>query len=234
MATAVSLDDMDRTKAKRPIKIKKPVKKSDKPKGKAAVEKTTTLPAERPSKDDKKPEWLEARKKKKEKALSNTKDDIESLDAQFVEVLSSLPESMQQENEQIAEYQRMFGKLKRLARMTEKQILGNKSTRGIYPLMQVYREMREVIADMRALKDVGQLGSVLNEEVLTPFAQASAGALVTLHQGMLAAIKTHCPTDAMPYMINAADSLVRQAATEVQTSYAKSLERTIQVFNSGG
>jgi hypothetical protein len=174
MATAVSLDDMDRTKAKRPIKIKKPAKKSDKPKGKSIAEKTTTLPAERPLKDDKKPEWLEARKKKKEKALSTTKDDIESLDAQFVEVLSSLPESMQQENEQIAEYQRMFGKLKRLARMTERQILGNKSTRSIYPLMQVYREMREVIADMRALKDVGQLGSVLNEEVLTPFAQASA------------------------------------------------------------
>ena len=234
MATAVSLDDMDRTKAKRPIKIKKPAKKSDKPKGKSIAEKTTTLPAERPLKDDKKPEWLEARKKKKEKALSTTKDDIESLDAQFVEVLSSLPESMQQENEQIAEYQRMFGKLKRLARMTERQILGNKSTRGIYPLMQVDREMREVIADMRALKDVGQLGSVLNEEVLTPFAQASAGSLVTLHQGILAAIKTHCHPDAMPYMINAADSLVRQAATEVQTSYAKSLERTIQVFNSGG
>lgn len=229
----LELSNMDSPKSRKPVKIKKrldsaasekPNKDSEKSAKKPLkIKKSSenTLPVE-------KPEWL---KHKKKKDLELQSDD---LDSQFVEVLSAMPESMQQENDQLKEYVMMFKKLRKIARMTERQVLSSRSTRGIYPLMQVYREMREVIADMRALRDVGQLGEVLNEEVLTPMTQVCGSALIKAHQAMVSAIKTHAEPSIMPLLTNALDIAVRQAGQDIQDAYRKSLEKTIQVFNSGG
>jgi hypothetical protein len=132
---------------------------------------------------------LPAKKEAKQLPLKKAATSVEDLDSQFIEVLSGIPDSVKQENEQIQEYLRMFSKLKRIARMTERQVIQNKSTRGIYPLMQVYREMREVIADLRALRDVGQMGEVLNDEVLNPFAQSCVTTLVNLRKALLIGAK---------------------------------------------
>jgi glycerol-3-phosphate cytidylyltransferase-like family protein len=159
---------------------------------------------------------------------------LEDLDSQFVDVLSSIPDSVRQENEQIQEYIRMFDKLRRIARMTEKQVLRNKSTRGIYPLMQVYREMREVIADLRALRDVGQMGELLNDEVLNPFAQSCVTSLVNLRKALLVGAKNTIsdPTQ-LGEFINLLDANVRSAGIEIDTAYRNSLSKTIAVFNGG-
>lgn len=173
--------------------------------------------------------------KKNAKLLpAKTTSSVDDLDSQFVDVLGSIPDSVKQENDQIQEYIRMFGKLKRIARMTEKQVLQNRSTRGIYPLMQVYREMREVIADLRALRDVGQMGEVLNDEVLNPFAQSCVTTLVNLRKALLIGAKnTISNPSELTDFINVIDSNVRSAGIEIDTSYRNSLSKTITVFNGG-
>ena len=203
------------------------------------------IEGKRKSADDPKPQIDKPRKSLKAKPGTSSKNvkqlplkkaatSVEDLDSQFIEVLSGIPDSVKQENEQIQEYLRMFSKLKRIARMTERQVIQNRSTRGIYPLMHVYREMREVIADLRALRDVGQMGEVLNDEVLNPFAQSCVTSIVNLRKALLLGAKNTIsnPSELTDY-INVIDSTIRSAGIEIDTSYRNSLSKTITVFNGG-
>ena len=213
--------------------------------GDSTPRKPKKIEGKRKSADDPKPQIDKPRKSLKAQPGTSSKNakllpvkkaatSVEDLDSQFVEVLSGIPDSVKQENEQIQEYLRMFSKLKRIARMTERQVIQNKSTRGIYPLMHVYREMREVIADLRALRDVGQMGEVLNDEVLNPFAQSCVTSIVNLRKALLIGAKNTIsnPSELTDY-INVIDSTIRSAGIEIDTSYRNSLSKTITVFNGG-
>lgn len=177
--------------------------------------------------DKKKKETKEKKSKKKVPAVLDTAV-MENEAQQYIE---AIPDIVRQENEQIDEYIRMFEQLKLIVRKAEKQYLNSGQGRDLYPLMQVYNQMRELIADLRALRDVGQLGEVISTEVVTPFAQLGGNTMVKMVQEINAWIKSNC--DDLSMIENsktAIEAILRRSAKDFQISYEAALNKTIEVF----
>lgn len=176
---------------------------------------------------------------KKEKAAKKAKKEKKSLGVMSTAVMEheaqqyieAIPDIVRQENEQIEEYIRMFEQMKLIVRKAESKYLENGNGRDLYPLMQVYNQMRELIADLRALRDVGQLGEVISSEVVSPFAQLGGNTMVKMAQEINAWIKSNC--DDLKLIENskeAIDGILRRAAKDFQISYEAALAKTVEVF----
>ena len=174
----------------------------------------------------------EIEKKRKKKAGPVTGTELATMEAQVGELMADIPDVIKQENDQIAEYMIMFDKLRSMARECEAKYMAKKESRDIYALMQLYNQMREVIADLRALRDVTQLGDILNEEVLGPFAEASANSIVKIRQELLAWSNSHLSPDDLANFSEALDKIVKRNAKDIQTSYANGLGKTVQIFSA--
>ena len=213
-----SLDHLLDDPPAKKVKAAKPekVEKADKPKKKKKIN-----AAQR-----------EIEKKVKKKAGVPTGTEIAMMEAQVGELMADIPEIIKQENDQIAEYMIMFNKLRDMARICEEKYLLKKESRDIYALMQLYNQMREVIADLRALRDVGQLGEILNTEVLGPLVESSANSIVKIRQELLAWSNSHLNPDDLANFSGALDKIIRRNAKDIQTAYEGSLNKTVQIFSS--
>lgn len=178
----------------------------------------------------------EAKKTKVKKSLPQKLDDVvaqgEVLDAQMMAIVEAIPDIVKQENEQIEEYMMMFKNCRELARMAEEQYRSTKNSREIYPLMQIYNQMRDIIADLRALRDVGKLGDVLNEEVLSPFVQSTASTLINVQQKLASYYKSNLNEKDIAESTRALNRVIKEAAQEITKSYHASLDKAVQVFSS--
>lgn len=175
---------------------------------------------------------IERKRTKKKKNEMPTGNEVALMEAQVGELMAGIPDVIKQENEQIAEYMIMFNKLRTMARHCEEKYLDKKESRDIYALMQLYNQMREVIADLRALRDVTQLGDILNEEVLGPLVESSANSIVKIRQELLAWSNSHLDADSLANFSGALDKIVRRNAKDIQTAYEGSLSKTVQIFSS--
>lgn len=177
----------------------------------------------------------EATKKKKKSVPAKIEDVVaqgEKLDAQLMAVVEGIPDIVKQENEQIEEYMLMFQNCRSLARIAEKQYYKSKQAREIYPLMQIYNQMRDIIADLRALRDVGKLGDVLNDEVLSPFVQSTASTLINVQQKLASYYKSNLNEKDIAETTRALNRIIKEAAQDITKSYHVSLDKTVQVFSS--
>jgi hypothetical protein len=251
---AISLDDWDTSKSGNTVKKKK---SGATVKAKSTAKKAKTVSAVKIKKKKKKSDKIEdlkvaldpdalyeeaakAGKKVTDKKKKETKEkkkkvpavlDTASMENEAQQYIEAIPDIVRQENEQIDEYIRMFEQLKLIVRKAEKQYLESGQGRDLYPLMQVYNQMRELIADLRALRDVGQLGEVISTEVVTPFAQLGGNGLVKMAQEINAWIKSNC--DDLSMIENsktAIEAILRRAAKDFQISYEAALNKTIEVF----
>lgn len=168
-------------------------------------------------------------KKSKSKSLST---DIVALEGELMQVMSEVPDVIKQENEQIAEYMTMFTQCQNMARICEEAYRDKKQSRDIYALMQLYNQMREIIADLRALRDVGQLGDILNEEVLGPFAESAGTILVGVFHQINAWNKKNLPVELISGAHGAMENIIRKAAKDVEQSYQAGLDKTVQIFSA--
>lgn len=186
---------------------------------------------EKAAKKAKAKEKLEEQKPKKKKKNLPAVMDTGEMQTQVSEILDALPDVVKQENQQLDEYIHMFNTLQTVARIAEEKYVETQQSRDIYPLMQVYNQMRELIADLRALRDVGQLGEVMNSEVLSPFANMSASIMIKLVQDAKAWSKSH--SSDLSFIQNfsdAVDNLLRKSAKDMEQSYHASLQKTVEVF----
>lgn len=251
---AISLDDWDTSKSGNTVKKKK---SGATVKAKSTAKKAKTVSAVKIKKKKKKSDKIEdlkvaldpdvlyeeaakAGKKVTDKKKKETKEkkkkvpavlDTASMENEAQQYIEAIPDIVRQENEQIDEYIRMFEQLKLIVRKAENQYLQSGQGRDLYPLMQVYNQMRELIADLRALRDVGQLGEVISTEVVTPFAQLGGNGLVKMAQEINAWIKSNC--DDLSMIENsktAIEAILRRAAKDFQISYEAALNKTIEVF----
>lgn len=188
-------------------------------------------PVKKPKKK-KKENAVDTIKKKKKKDKKSLSNDIVALEGQFIEAMADVPDVIKQENEQIAEYMTMFKQCQDMARLCEKNYKEKLQSRDIYALMQLYNQMREIIADLRALRDVGQLGEILNEEVLGPFAESSGTILVSVFHQVNAWNKKNLPIELVNAAQNAVESIIRRAAKDVEQSYQAGLTKTVQIFSA--
>lgn len=251
---AISLDDWDTSKSGNTVKKKK---SGATVKAKSTAKKAKTVSAVKIKKKKKKSDKIEdlkvaldpdalyeeaakAGKKVSDKKKKETKEkkkkvpavlDTALMENEAQQYIEAIPDIVRQENEQIDEYIRMFEQLKLIVRKAEKQYLQSGQGRDLYPLMQVYNQMRELIADLRALRDVGQLGEVISTEVVTPFAQLGGNGLVKMAQEINAWIKSNC--DDLSMIENsktAIEAILRRTAKDFQISYEAALNKTIEVF----
>ncbi len=156
-----------------------------------------------------------------------------SILSEGIEVIKAIPDSVKQENEQLIEYIKMFKRLRYMARTLEKRFKENPSSQTVYALLKVYDQVREVIADMRAMRDVQQMGETLNREVLTPFTKLVAAALAGIHQNLKADIKNAVPEAYIASVTSLVETQIAKAARDVNESYNNSLIKTIEVFGGG-
>lgn len=209
------------------VKIKKGKKKKREKEDLNVALDPDTLYAEAAKAGKKAKEKSDKPKKKKVPALLST----EAMEVEAQQFIEAIPDIVRQENEQIDEYIRMFEQLKLIVRKAENQYLESGQGRDLYPLMQVYNQMRELIADLRALRDVGQLGEVISSEVVSPFAQMGGNIMIKMQQEIDAWIKSNSDdTDFIANSKAATDAILRRSAKEFQISYEAALNKTIEVF----
>lgn len=72
--------------------------------------------------------------------------------------------------------------------------------------MQTYNQIREVIADMRALRDMGSIGDRVNQEILYPFVQSAAKDAGEFYQSITRQCKRLLP----PELFEQVDLLLRE------------------------
>lgn len=150
-----------------------------------------------------------------------------------VEVIKALPDPVKQENDQLQEYIIMFKKLRRMARTLEAKFEETPSSQTVYALMKIYDQVREVIADMRALRDVQQMGETLNREVITPYTRSVAASLASVHQNLKADIKNNVPEEYIGQIMSIVNQHIARAASDVNESYNNALIKTVEVFGGG-
>ncbi len=170
--------------------------------------------------------------KKKKKSTGSLSQDIIALEGELMTVMEEIPDVIKQENEQIQEYMVMFRQCQTMARECEKQYLDKHQSKDIYALMKLYDQMREIIADLRALRDVGQLGEILNEEVLSPFAESAGTILINMFHNINSWNKKNLPVDLIANAQSALQAIVRNSAKDVEQAYQAGLSKTVQIFSA--
>lgn len=164
----------------------------------------------------------------------STKDDrraeLERLKAEAEAVIERIPVGNSEDAEQLEQYRHMFDKLVSIATILEDNITGNRTSRDVYPLMQTYNQIREVIADMRALRDVGAMGAMLNDEVLAPMMQSISQDTVDLYQNIERMMRSHLDSSQADALKPKIDSFFSKAATAMQRSYETALEKSQTVM----
>jgi hypothetical protein len=154
----------------------------------------------------------------------------ELLSNSFDSVLERIPSSMNQEMEQVREYRQMFETLSRMARIAEQKYLKDKQSRDMYAALKAYAEMREIIADMRALADFTEHANRINETVVTPLVQSSAAALVEYNKAVLGVIQKEIDSTQFPLIKKLVDSYARDAGTKLQSAQNTARESAAALF----
>lgn len=170
---------------------------------------------------------------RKGKTTSKTKrkaDNLEALQREASELLNSMSGIPDEEQQQLDQYVHMFDKLVEIAKILEEKIVTTASSRDVYPLMQTYNQIREVIADMRALRDMGSIGDRVNQEVLYPFVQSAAKDAGEFYQSITRQCKRLLPEE----MFVQVDQLLREEfqayGGKLQASYTAFLDKTATIL----
>ncbi len=242
MAKTISLDDLD-TDVKKKKKKKKIVAAS-------SAKKAKSVPLSTAKKSKTVSKGLKAKKNKTEPlsidgigadlifadmeppapapALQETQSD--ALEGQLLDAIAHVPPSVQRDNEQFQEYLMMFKACQKMARVIELRFEDRQSPRDVYPLMKLYEQMREIIADLRAIKDVTELGEVVNAEVISPLVESLGAVLIGYHQNVIAWINANCTNDQIANANHHLKKELQKTAKDMEQSYHNSLEKTMQIF----
>lgn len=150
-----------------------------------------------------------------------------------VEALQRDMPSLSGENQQqLDQYVHMFNRLQEISLILEEKIVTTKSSRDVYPLMQTYNQMRETIADMRALRDVGAIGALVNDEVMHPFMQSIASRTVEFYNDMSQEISRM--TSDSPALSDALVKVIEKhiagLASGYRLDYQQSLDKSLRVL----
>lgn len=145
-----------------------------------------------------------------------------------VERLSSA--AFDNNREQVDQYVIMFNKLVRIARKAERVYFKNKQSRDIYALMKVYDQLREVIADMRAMQDISEYVDQLDYDVMQPLAQASAQSIVDMTRSIGQFIKSHLSPEDAHLIENYVKSKAKAAGVSLNDAYRASVNNTRKIL----
>lgn len=153
---------------------------------------------------------------------------LETIGTKTIEIMQSTV--FDKNREQADQYELMFYKLVTIKNIAENKYLESKQSKDIYALMKVYDQMREVIADMKSLQDVGDYIFSIDEEVLRPLLTQSGQALLELVRNVVQfGSKNLSETDSM-----ALSAYIKKqgkaAGFHLQDAYRSSMDNTRKIL----
>jgi len=223
-----STDEPDMFEDNKPRKIKRK-KKSDTEVIKKKKKKLTDL-------DIMEESTIEKPKKKKKKKKKLTKDNVLAQGSTLVKEMEGELLMMEMDNievadrQQMEQYHQMFTKLRDISIGIEKKCMKSFGSRDVYALLKCYAEMREIIADLRALKNIDNSVNEFNDDVLQPYAKLSTNAVLTFRQSVLTMLQQNCSTDEYSMFIKQIDQFAHGAGVEIDTGYQGALDRALELF----
>lgn len=132
--------------------------------------------------------------------------------------------------EHIDEYTAMFDSLVYISREAMRKYRDSHSSKDIYPLLKTYESLREVIADMKALQDVGEYIDQIDINVLRPLSMTFAQILMNLVRGVI----DHSRKTFTPEVADSLERYIRSqgstAGIEADLAYKTSLENTRMIL----
>lgn len=227
----IELGDYVEEKPRRKLKIKKRSKdKADKP----TVRKRTKPKSEETAE----PRTATRKSKTKTKPRSNVRKGeslalVEEFKNQEQEILEKIPSVMENEIQQVKEYGQMFNTLSRMARIAEEKYLDTNQSKDMYAALKAYAEMREIIADMRAMADFSQYSDQIKKEMLEPLAQSSAAALIEYHKGVIGYLQTVLDPGQIRIIKDKLNNQAKEAGIKINEALVGSNSAADSMFSTG-
>lgn len=234
--------DLLKKKKKKKKKSKEGLDETKKKKTKSKKKASSVLPTltEPKKKKKKKTESVSDRKKKAKQlpaVTNNVNTNVETYEYQE-EIISSefdaeyqriLQSTSVEDRDQIEEYNLMFRKLQTISRtFEEKSIKG--SSKDVYALMKVYDQMREVIADMKALKDVTALADSIQQQALLPFAKSTVQELSNFRSIILKNAKLYLQPKDIVKFEEALDQQFTQCGYSLDEAYRAARNNIVELY----
>lgn len=161
-----------------------------------------------------------------------SKDVAARLEKMRKEIEGELINSADTDDEQLRELMRMYNELTTIAQILEGRIKTANSSRDVYPLLQTYSQLREVIADIRALRDVGSVALRVREELLIPFVQSLAQDTITARGELVADLTRTLGPESKELVSSLVKSVFARFASAMQRSYEEAVDRLHVVIGS--
>lgn len=163
--------------------------------------------------------------------LKQVKKDGDSLDA-FEDSIERLVSERPQirEDEQFQVYYTMFKSVKKLSRKASKTAMASPTGRNIYPLIQLYNQLRDLVADIRALKNITELTYQIDEDVLVPYTQQTAAIFMEYFQSVRDLMNKDVPQEKIERNTVELKKITKQSGVALQAAYATALQKTNYVL----
>lgn len=137
-----------------------------------------------------------------------------------------------EEARQLDQYRHMFDELVDISAILEFNIKDRKSSRDVYPLMQTYNQMREVIADMRALRDLGKLGDRVNDDLIYPLVQSIGQDIAQFYQDLNADLRRVLPAPEADIVMAELGTKFSGLGSKIKLAYDQCLDKSARVLGS--
>lgn len=216
MAKEVELSGV--AKKKKAVK-RKAVKRTDPDKPKKKKKKSTDVAV--PNSYDKVNKSLLRDAKKQGDSLDQFEASIEKLVAERPQI---------KEDEQFLVYYQMFKSVKKLSKKASKKAMESPTGRNIYPLIQLYNQLRELVADIRALKNITELTYQIDSDVLIPYTQEVSAIYMEYFQQVREIMTRDVPPELSERAITELKIATKASGVSLQSAYANALQITNQVL----
>lgn len=169
--------------------------------------------------------------KKKKKKTDLIVSDRQSLIDEGNALLEKLGNNVFDENRAyLDQYRHMFNKLITMSEIAEGQYMTKKQSRDIYALMKLYDQMREVIADLKALQNVGQYIDAVVSEVINPFTKTASQVMLDLINAVNVYNKRTLDPDVARAVEDLMKSIGKTSGQKIQEGYNASIENLRRIL----
>ena len=151
--------------------------------------------------------------------------------AQMVEAIEEFVTLPPPVDEYDAEYRRMFENSVGLAQRLEEQMEERIYNRDVYALNTIYSQVREIIADLRATRDISAQIAELESVVLGPYHRTVGQALTEILFHVEGSIRKHVKDrDVQTEIVKKLKDTIYETATSLQEEYGNTVERSRKVL----
>jgi hypothetical protein len=180
------------------------------------------------------------RRRQRESDVSEVKDGSsvsEGLELEFEhhqqEVLERIPTVMEDQHRHVVEYGQMFNTLSTMARIAEEKYIKDKQSRDMYAALKAYAEMREIIADIRAMADFSQFAEKIKDEIVDAVAQQAAAALVEYHKDSMSLLQTNLEGNVLRIIKPKIKSMAQDAGVKIKEAQTSGFRAADELFTTG-